>query len=117
MFREEDPRDINIKDPEAYFAYTAPNTSRKTTEYILKKDLLRIKDCRLPQKSDYSTGGSAPYYSNTNGRYAGNACAAHFLSAKEIQDYLVSDEDFVKKAVDENVTWFFPENIRDIFIF
>jgi hypothetical protein len=117
MFNDKDPRDIDNTNPEDYFAYTSPNTSPTTIKYILKKDLINLKEGRLPQSDDYSTGNGAAYYRDTNGRYGGSACAAHFLSAKEIQDFLFEDDDFVHRAIEEKVTWFFPDVVRDMFVF
>ena len=57
------------------------------------------------------------YYSNTNGRYAGTASTEYFLRAPEIQAYLVADKEFIVKAIEQNVTWFLPKVIRDVFVF
>ena len=57
------------------------------------------------------------YYSNTNGRYAGTACTELYLRAPEIQAYLVADKEFIVKAIEQDVTWFLPQEIVDIFVF
>jgi hypothetical protein len=116
MFGEKDHRDSNEKDPDKYFAYTAPRCSPKTTFYILKTDLDSIKEGKIPQERDFGTGGAA-YYRNTDGRYAGVACGAHFLSSKEVQDYMIEDAEFVQRAIENNVTWFLPKDVTDIFVF
>lgn len=92
MYYEKDLRDIDVTDPELYLAYTSPNTSPKTILYVLKSDINRIKEQKLPQRGDFSTGRQIAYYSNTNGRYAGLACTELFLSAPEIQAYLVAED-------------------------
>jgi len=115
MFNK-DPRDIDVTDPNEYFAYTAPNCSSKVTYYVLKSTLDNLKEGNIPEKDDFSTGCGGNYFVNTNGRYGGSACAAHFLKAKEIQAYVLSDSAFVKKAIEANITWFMPENV-DLFVF
>ena len=116
MFYEKDPRDSKVTDPNKYFAYTAPRTSPKTINYILKEDLENLKEGEIPQIDDFSCGG-ASYYINTDGRYGGCACTAHFLKAKEIQEYMYNDSDFIKKAIENNVTWFLPKEANEIFVF
>ena len=117
MYYAKDSRDIDVTDPELYLAYTSPNTSPKTIRYVLKSDINGIKERKLPQRGDFSTGMQIAYYSNTNGRYAGLACTELFLRAPEIQAYLVADKEFIVKAIEQNVTWFLPQEIIDIFLF
>lgn len=116
MFDNKDPRDISENNPDAYVAYTVPNTSSKITYYVLKETLENLKEGKLPEADDFSTGYGGCYYANTNGRYGGTACAAHFLKAKEIQDFLLNDPTFIKKAIESNVTWFMPEQ-TNVFMF
>ena len=116
MNYSKDSRDIDVIDPELYLAYTSPNTSPKTIRYVLKSDINVIKERKLPQRGDFS-GMQIAYYSNTNGRYAGTACTELFLRAPEIQAYLVADKEFIVKAIEQNVTWFLPQEIVDIFVF
>ena len=117
MYYAKDSRDIDVTDPELYLAYTSPNTSPKTIRYVLKSDINGIKERKLPQRGDFSTGMQIAYYSNTNGRYAGLACTELFLRAPEIQAYLVADKEFIFKAIERNVTWFLPQEIIDVFLF
>lgn len=117
MYYEKDLRDIDVTDPELYLAYTSPNTSPKTIQYVLKSDIDGIKERKLPQRGDYNTGRQIAYYSNTKGRYAGTACTELFLRAPEIQAYLVADKEFIVKAIEQDVTWFLPQEIVDIFVF
>lgn len=116
MYSDKDYRDSKVTDPDKYFAYTAPRCSPPTTHYILKSDLESLKEGKIPQERDFGTGGAA-YYRNTEGRYGGVACGAHFLSSKEIQEYLILDPDFVQRAIENNVTWFLPKEATDIFVF
>lgn len=111
-----DYRNSQITDPSKYFAYTSPNTSPETIQYVLISTLEEIKKSTIPQKNDFSTCGGS-YYRNTNGEYGGCGCGAHFLSAKEIQEYMMKDINFVNKAIKSNVTWFFPKEATDIFVF
>ena len=116
MNYKKDFRDIDVTDPELYLAYTSPNTSPKTIRYVLKSNIDDIKYRKLPQRDD-SSGMHIAYYSNTNGRYAGTACTELFLRAPEIQAYLATDKEFIVKAIEQNVTWFLPKVIRDVFVF
>ena len=117
MYYEKDLRDIDVTDPELYLAYTSPNTSPKTIRYVLKSAIDGIKERKLPQRRDYNTGRQIAYYSNTKGRYAGTACTELYLRAPEIQAYLVTDKEFIVKAIEQDVTWFLPQEIVDIFVF
>lgn len=117
MFNDKDPRDIDIINPDMYLAYTSPNTSPKTINYVLKAHIDGIKERKLPNRGDFSTGLQIAYYSNTNGRYAGTACTELFLRAPEVQSYLVQDTEFIIKAINQNVTWFLPQETIDIFVF
>ena len=114
---DKDFRDIEETDPTKYFAYTSPSTQPKTTHYILVKDLERLMEGEIPQQRDFDTGSGASYFRNTDGKFAGTACAAHFLSAKEIQEFVAKDKKFVSKAIKSNATWFLPPIIKDIFLF
>ena len=117
MNYKKDFRDIDVTDPELYLAYTSPNTSPKTILYVLKSDIEGIKERKLPQRGDFGTGMQIAYFSNTNGRFAGIACTELFLRAPEIQAYLAVDKEFIVKAIEQNVTWFLPQEIIDVFIF
>ena len=117
MNYKKDFRDIDVTDPELYLAYTSPNTSPKTILYVLKSDIEGIKERKLPQRGDFGTGMQIAYFSNTNGRFAGIACTELFLRAPEIQAYLLADKEFIVKAIEQNVTWFLPQEIIDVFIF
>lgn len=110
-----DYRNSKETDPDKYFGYTAPNCYPPTIFYILKTDLEQLKEGKLPEKGDYSVGGSC-YYKNTDGDYGGSACKELFFRAPEIQSYLANDTGFIKKAVDAGITWFLPSGI-DVFVF
>jgi len=109
--------DSYITNPDKYFAYTSPSATPPRTFYILKSDLERLKEDEIPKLSDYSTGIGASYYKDTNGRYGGTACAEHFMRAKEIQEYLLEDDEFINRAIKTDRTWFIPKVAQDIFIF
>ena len=117
MYYSKDSRDIDVTDPELYLAYTSPNTSPKTILYVLKSDIDGIKERKLPQRGDFGTGMQIAYFSNTNGRFAGIACTELFWRAPEKQAYLATDKEFIVKAIEQNVTWFLPQEIVDIFVF
>ena len=51
-----DSRNIDIINPDEYFAYTAPSTTPKTILYILKKDLENMKNSKIPQRDNFTTG-------------------------------------------------------------
>lgn len=109
--------DIDVKDPKKYFEFTAPNVSGfEVKVYMLKKALEYLKTGEIPQRDNFSLPG-AYYYADTNGKYSGYGVKAYFFLAPEIVNYLASDYEFVKRAINENVTWWLPENILNTFIF
>jgi len=111
-----DYRNSKITDPSKYFAYTSPDTYPATIQYVLLSTLEAIKESNIPQKNDFSTFGGS-YFRNTNGEYGGCGCGAYFLSAKEIQEYMMKDINFVNRAIKTNVIWFLPKEVADIFVF
>lgn len=115
MLGEKDSRDIDITDPDAYFAYTCASTSPTTTRYILKTDLARMMKGKIPTFDRYE--GGAAYYNNTDGKFGGTGSSTYFFRSKEIQEYVANDEEYVKRAIKEGITWFLPKEIQDIFVF
>lgn len=101
MFNESHYSDLEKDHKIKIFAYTSPSTSIKTTEYIKLEDVERMKTVNLP---------TGPLTSD--GSYFG----CNYYRNKEV-DYLMEDEAFVNKANEQNITWFFPQDIQDIFVF
>jgi len=101
------------------FAYVSPSTSPKTINYIKMADVERMKTVKFPTRELSGDGGmfNAPYFINKEGKYGGSASFSHYLKAVEIRDYLMKDREFVERATKEKAIWFFPQELKDIFVF
>jgi len=110
-------QDLDNTKPKDFFAYTVPNTKPKRTEYILKTDIIRLKNGDIPKKFDFETGNGALYYRDNKGKFGGSGCAAYFLNAEEIVEHLMQDHEFIRKCIDADRTWFLPEEITEMFVF
>lgn len=91
-----------------YFSFVDPRifSRHKAVVYIRKEDLESLKKGAIPEYDNFSIPGYT-YYSDTNGRFAGYAHKGYFFNSPEIVNYLMSDSDFVNRAIKENITWFF----------
>lgn len=119
------PDKIHTETYNDFVAYNDEYSAINPTLYIRKTDIDYIRTLDVPETESH-------WITNHNTHTAYVKCfimkkgefvktcvsPVHMLlKIPTLRDYIIQDESYISRAIEQNITWFLPEEIIDAFVF